>query len=199
MIVIGVPVNKDHTIDVRTAAYCSAEAMRPGVTWSYVSSREAGVGRSTLAYFALKDPKVSHLYFVDSDVVPPPNTLQRLMEHDVPIVAGIYPMLTGRLVWSFKTADDWECVREPLPKGLIKATCVGGSTLLVKREVFEKMERPFFQIIYKPVDENGKCYDYGEDEDFSRKAIALGYEIMVDPSVICDHYNYKNLLALAKG
>ena len=47
MVVIGVPVDKDFTIDVRTAAYCSAEAMRPGVTWGYVASREAGVGRST--------------------------------------------------------------------------------------------------------------------------------------------------------
>jgi hypothetical protein len=199
MIVIGVPVPKDFTVDVRTAAYCSAEAMRPGVKWGYVSSREAGVGRSTFAQLALKDPDVTHLYFMDSDVVPPDGTLQRLLGFDLPVVAGIYPMLTGELVWSFKISKEWMSVREPLSEGLIKASCVGGSTLLVKREVFESFEEPWFKIVYKAADENGKCYDFGEDEYFSREVIKAGYDIMVDPSVICDHYNYKSLLALAKG
>lgn len=193
MIVIGVPVNKDFTIDVRTAAYCSAEAMRPGVKWGYIASREAGVGRSSFAYLALQDPEVTHLYFMDSDVVPPDGTLQKLYDYDLPIVAGIYPMLTDQLVWSFKAGGEWVSAKEPLPDGLIKATAIGGSTLLVKREVFEKMERPWFKIVYKPIDENGRCYDFGEDEYFSREAIKAGYDIMVDPKIICDHYNYKNL------
>jgi len=199
MIVIGVPVDKDHTIDVRTAAYCSAEAMRPGVKWGYVSSREAGVGRSTFAYSALKDPKVTDLYFVDSDVVPPNGTLQKLLAHDLPVVAGIYPMnVNGEKAWSFKaegeadtkTYGDWRRKGSKLPEGLMNATAVGGSTLLVKREVFEKLKRPWFLIVYKPIDEEGRCYDYGEDEYFSKIVIEAGYEIKVDTSIICKHYNY---------
>ena len=61
MIVIGVPVDKDFRIDARTAAYCSAEAMRPGIKWGYVASREAGVVRSTFAYKVIKNPDVTHL------------------------------------------------------------------------------------------------------------------------------------------
>ena len=161
MIVIGVPVDKDHKIDVRTAAYCSAEAMRPGVKWGYVASREAGVGRSTFAYFALKGPDVTDLYFVDSDVVPPNGTLQKLLDYDLPIVAGIYPMnVNGVKTWSFKDNDvpetkaygDWRIWSAPLPDELIEATAVGGSALLIKREVFEKLERPWFKIIYKAID-----------------------------------------------
>ena len=197
MIVIGVPVDKNHKIDVRTAAYCSAEAMRPGVKWGYVRSREAGVGRSTFAYYALKDPKVTHLYFVDSDVVPPPNTLQKLLAHDLPIVAGIYPMNVNReKAWSFKTDGgskvygDWRRWGTKLSDGLMEATAIGGSTLLVKREVFAKLERPWFLIVYKPIDEEGRCYDYGEDEYFSKIAIEAGYNIMVDPTIICKHFNY---------
>jgi len=200
MIVIGIPVDKNHACDVRTAAYCSAEAMRPGVKWGYVASREAGVGRSTFAYYALKDPEVTHLYFMDSDVVPPPNTLQKLLEHNLPIVAGAYPMrVNTEDAWSFKgdsklkTYGDWWPRSEPLPKGLIDVTVVGGSTLLIKREVFEKMERPWFKIVYKAIDEEGHAYDEGEDEYFSRTAIEAGYKIKVDPSIICAHYNYKEL------
>lgn len=205
MIVIGVPVDKDHKIDVRTAAYCSAEAMRPGVKWGYVSSREAGVGRSTFGYYALKDSNVTHLYFMDYDVVPPPNTLQKLLGYDLPIVAGIYPMLVNdKLAWSFKVGGDaggkvgygWYYLDKSLPKGLTKATAVGGSTLLVKREVFEKIERPWFKMVYKAIDEKGRCYDYAEDEYFSKKVIEAGYDIMVDPTIICDHFNYQSLFSL---
>jgi len=202
MIVIGVPVDKNYTIDVRTAAYCSAEAANPDVKWGYVSSREAGVGRSTFAYYALKDPNVTHLYFMDSDVVPPPNTLQKLLAHDLPIVAGIYPMnVNGKRAWSFKMdgeADtkvygDWLRRDLVLPDGLINAVAIGGSTLLIKREVFEKLERPWFKIVYKAIDEEGRAYDEGEDEYFSRIAREAGYKIMVDPTIICKHYNYGEL------
>lgn len=190
MIVIGVPVPKDYTIDVRTAAYCSAESMCPGVKWGYVASRDAGVGRSTFAYNALKSPDVTHVYFMDYDVVPPNGTLQKLFHHNLPIVAGIYPMNADELTWSFKNGDGWRNRKDPLGEELIKASCVGGSALLVKREVFEKLERPWFKIEYRAIDDNGRCYDEGEDEYFSRITQEAGYSLMVDPTIICKHYNY---------
>lgn len=193
MIVIGVPVDKDFSIDVRTAAYCSAEAMRPDVKWGYVASRDAGVGRSTFAYNALKNPKVTHLYFMDYDVVPPNGTLQKLLNYDLPIVAGIYPQRGyDEDRWSFKIDDNikFKLKSEPLPDELIEASVVGGSTLLVKREVLEKLKPPYFKIVYREIDENGQCYDEGEDEYFSRIAREAGYKLMVDPTIICKHYNY---------
>ncbi len=196
MIVIGVPVDKNFTIDVRTAAYCSAEAMRPGVRWGYASSREAGVGRSTFAYQALKNSAVTHLYFMDSDVVPPEGALQKLLKHNLPIVAGIYPMMANKLVWSFKTDGWWKNASESLGDKLIKVTAIGGSTLLIKREVIEKLENPCFKITYRAVDNVNRCYDEGEDEYFSRIAIEAGYDLMVDPTIVCDHFNYKSLFSL---
>ena len=191
MIVIGIPVPKDFSVDVRTAAYCSAEASRPDVQWGYVSSRDAGVGRSTFIHNALKDPEVTHLYFMDYDVVPPNGTLQKLLKHDLPIVAGIYPMNAGIPVWSFKVGSDWfPRHRRILVDTLIEATCVAGSTLLIKREVLEKLPSPCFKIEYKEITDDGRCYDEGEDEYFSRLAREAGYKLMVDPTIICKHYNY---------
>jgi len=191
MIVIGVPVDKDFTIDVRTAAYCSAEASHPDVRWGYASSRDAGVGRSTFAYHALKDPTVTHLYFMDYDVVPPKGTLQKLLGYDLPIVAGIYPMQTNQQVWSFKCGSEWyPRHRKILTDRLCEVNCLAGSTLLVKREVLEKLPNPPFKIKYKEVTDEGRCYDEGEDEYFSRIAREAGYKLMVDPTIICKHYNY---------
>lgn len=193
MIVIGVPVDKDFRIDVRTAAYCSAEAMRPGVKWGYASSRDAGVGRSTIIHFALKNPDVTHIYFIDSDVVPPDGALQKLFDYDLPIVAGIYPMCTDKPCWSFKTGNGWQSVKEPILQTMINATCIGGSTILIKREVFEKLKPPCFKSVYRKIDDKGVCYDEGEDEYFSRLAIEAGYKLIVDPTIICEHFNYRKI------
>lgn len=190
MIIICVPVPKDFSIDVRTAAYCSAEAMRPGVKWGYASSRDCGVGKSTSIFYALKDPDVTHIYTMDYDVVPPDGALQRLLDHDLPIVAGIYPMMTHEKVWSFKLNHGWQSKNELLPKGLTKVKAIGGSTVLVKREVLEKMGRPWWMTVYKPIDDEGRCYDLHEDEFFSKRATEAGYDLIIDPTVICRHYNY---------
>ena len=193
MIVIGVPVPKDYQIDVRTAAYCSTEAASVGGKWGYVASRDAGVGRSTFAHLALKDPEVTHLYFMDYDVVPPLGTLRKLFDYNTPIAAGIYPMKVDGGVWSFKVGRDWWPKEKPIPYELIDASVIGGSTLLVKREVFEKLEDPYFKITYRPIDDKGKCYDEGEDEYFSRTAREAGFKLIVDPSIVCEHYNYGRL------
>jgi len=193
MIIIGVPVPKDYQIDVRTAAYCSMEAMTPGVQWGYVASRDAGVGRSTFVHNALKNPDVTHLYFMDYDVVPPIGTLQKLLNHDLPIIAGIYPMRTTEMSWSFKLGKNWCSMNTGFPDTLMKVRAVGGSTLLVKREVLEKLKPPCFKMVYRDIDDNGTCYDEGEDEYFSRIAQEAGYDLMVDPAIICEHYNYARL------
>ena len=188
MIVIGVPVPKDYMMDARTASYCSGESIAMDGKWGFVASRDAGVGRSTFAYQVLKDPDVTHLYFMDYDVVPPTGTLLNLFVHDKPIVAGVYPMYTNKRAWSFKTDDDW--YSGELSGKLEKVKCLAGSTLLIKREVIEKLPNPCFKIEYGPVRDDGRCYEEGEDEYFSRIAQEAGYELFVDTSIVCEHYNY---------
>ena len=186
MIVIGVPVPKDHSIDIRVAAYCMSE-VREGVKWGYCASKECGVGRSTFAFSALQEQDVAHIFNIDSDVVPPPGTLQKLLGHDLPIVAGIYPTITGgKKTWSFKiNGTDWH-KRETLPKGLTEVRAIGGSTVLIKREVFEKLDHPWFRATY---DLHGG-YSEKEDEYFSRRAREAGYRLYIDPSIVCRHFNY---------
>ena len=209
-VVIGIPVGKDFQVDIRTAGYCAEEAKNTnvkvsafpvaGVEWGYASTRDAGVGRDAIAYFALKDPDVTHVYFMDYDVVPPTGTLQKLLSYDVPIAAGIYPMVSYQhAVWSFKVNDKWWPVSKPLPKGLVEADTIGGSTTLIKREVFESIERPWYKMDYHPISDTGVYLDLGEDEYFSVLVRKAGYKIIADPTIICDHFNYRSLLTLATG
>ena len=102
-------------------------------------------------------------------------------------------MLLNEVSWSFKTDNKWASMRDTLPDELTETNCVGGSTLLVKREVFETLKSPYFKITYREIDEDGKCYDEGEDEYFSRIAKEAGYELYVDPTIRCEHFNYVRL------
>ena len=195
--VIGTPVGKDHQIDIRTAGYCHLEAQNPNVEWKYASTRSAGSSRNQIAYFAIKDPDVTHVYSVDSDTIPPTGTLQRLLKYDLPIVAGIYPVYVhNELHWSFVVDGAFWPVWKPLPKELIEVEAIGGSTHLNKREVFETIEQPWYQMVLTTIDKNGCDWSHGEDIYFSKKARAAGFKLMVDPTIICDHYNYASLLAL---
>ena len=200
-VVIGVPIAKDYMIDIRTAGYCAMEAKAPGVEWGYASTRDAGVGRDAIAYFAIKDPDVTHVYMMDYDVVPTVGTLQKLLSLDVPIAAGIYPMIMdgSESAWSFKVGDGWWPTTKPLPEGLVEADQIGGSTLLIKREVFETITRPWWKMEYHPIDDLGGYLRWGEDEYFSMLVRMAGYKIIVDPTLICDHFNYKSMLTLTTG
>ena len=193
-IILGSPVGKNHQIDIRSAGYCYLEAQAPNVTWRYSSTRSAGSSRSQIVYEAIKDAEVTHVYTVDSDTIPPTGTLDRLLKYNVPIVAGIYPVyLEQGLCWSFAVGKEWWSIDKSLPEGLIEATIICGSTVLIKREVFLKLEFPWFHDVIQ-FDDSGNDISYGEDVYFSDHAREAGFKLMVDPKIVCDHYNYASLL-----
>ena len=80
-----------------------------------------------------------------------------------------------------KTKDDRYKQHLPI-NGFQKIDACGGSGLLMKREVFQKMNSPWFEFIY----ENGLLVK-GEDFNFCEKAIKLGYEIWADCNLIQQH------------
>jgi hypothetical protein len=57
--------------------------------------------------------------------------------------------------------------------------------LFIKREVFEKLERPYFEFKYDPIT---RMPIEGEDIGFCLKMAKLGIKFLVDYSMICKHY-----------
>lgn len=75
--------------------------------------------------------------------------------------------------------DECPCVLDPAPvDALVRADASGGAFLLVHREVFEALEKPWF------VRDGAKK---GEDFYFFERARRAGFELWVDRSVICGH------------
>ena len=101
--------------------------------------------------------KFDWMWFVDADMKFPPESLLRLMKHDVDIVGADYRLRTppfpriGLVVdpidptgQTYKTPD-WD--NEP-KTGLVERSLLGLGMLLVKREVFEGWGPPWFARIW---------------------------------------------------
>lgn len=80
---------------------------------------------------ALKNKDITHLWMVEDDMVIPPDTLSTMLAMDKAVVTGDYPVnKNGRgAVFTIKN----------------QVIYTGTGCLLIKREVFDEIKRPFFR------------------------------------------------------
>lgn len=122
----------------------------------------------------------THILFLDVDHRHNPDTIPMLMSHNKPIVSGLSfmrqdpydPCMFRGMINQYETVTEWETDE------LIEVDSVGGACLLVDMEVFENVEKPWFDFIANP-DEKVK-FGIGEDVYFCNKAKQAGYKIYVD-------------------
>ncbi len=136
------------------------------------------------------------LFSLDSDVVPPRDTILRLMKHDLPVVSGIYcrrspphsvPVMIRNGQW----------ITEFPANSLIEVDLVGAGCLLIRRDVLEKLP---------PIDDKrGKhWFDWrvdmvglipqgealSEDFSFCLQCRKHGIPIVVDTSIQARHVGF---------
>ena len=188
------PLAWDLKIDMRLVKfYLKAMRYTPNIDWGFAVGHFIDVNRNSLIKTALDDPNTTHIFFVDSDTIPPPDAIKRLLAHDKDVIAGVSPL------WSkTELAAAWNVVREgskkvainELPEKPFKALAIGGSTILIKRTVLEKIEPPYFKVLYR---EDGSL-KVSEDLYFSYMVRKAGFDLWVDPSIKCGHNNPSDLL-----
>lgn len=148
------------------------------------------LARNTIVEYFM-DSKHDYLLMVDSDTVPPGDALDHIDTLDLPkdkpkILTGITHIKDGegKRVNVFINHEDVEksMQLEDLPKDRFKIAGCGASFLLVHREVFEKIPKPWFKAI--EFDNGNKC---SEDLYFCEQANNAGYEIICDPAIVCKH------------
>ena len=134
--------------------------------------------------------RTSHVFFVDDDVLIERDTLIRLLAHDVPIVSGLYYAKTPTpQPLLFLDAHAGPCVDYPKDQ-LVPCHGHGMGCTLIKREVFDAIEPPWF------LTEEGRLVgtdfiSHTEDIYFLDKARAAGFQPMVDTAVKALHYDAK--------
>lgn len=135
----------------------------------------------------------THLLFIDSDTIPPKNALKKLLAAKKDIVSALTPIIEhdeNRVNDSKGFYRKYNVVgfndkhvNEHI--GLVPCKGAGSSCILIAREVFEKLERPWYRFQYQ--DDNGVPVIVGEDILFTAKALAAQIVPYVDTSIICGH------------
>jgi len=177
--------------------------------------------RNSLVEGLLAYPEYGWLLQIDQDAILHPETLMRLISWDVPIISPLvfarYPPIMP-VAFSKRGPDLTEneytveidevrhwigmhekmwtsepVVLDPTPEdSLIRRWFVGTHCLLVRRDVFETIEPPWFKRETEP----GRQAT-GSDRYFCQKAVAAGFPIYMDRSVVAGHmYGQRSLGSL---
>lgn len=126
--------------------------------------------------------KVEWIFWCDADMKIPADTPLRLMQHDKDIVGCTYLRRTppyeplGKALTEGKV--DTSLLKEPLLEmGHMPTGC-----LLVRREVFRKLRRPYFRHEYREASAIGARdeFEMGEDYSFCKAARDAGFRIWLD-------------------
>lgn len=125
---------------------------------------------------------------IDDDIVPPVNALREMLQADKDVIAPLcFTMQADDKGFQFPLIVahryNKEGKYEPYyGKGIEETDVVTGGCHLVKREVFEKLERPYYFTYHK----NGLVI-YSEDFVFSQQCQKLGYKLYTHYGLHCKH------------
>ena len=145
-----------------------------------------------------------YLLFVDNDVILPKNALVDLYNMKWYFSVGTYPRKEEdtlknpdpwtTLYWHEEANKTCYCPKflpfSQLHAGYITPVdCCGLGCALIKRELFQMIEQPWFFFAHEgsPAQGNIDAYCIGEDMWFCRKCIMAGVQIWAHGSVICGH------------
>ena len=149
------------------------------------------------------------LWFLDSDVCPPPHVLDLVVHHkDKWQVAGApYPLWmptpgTGEFSILFTVYNGISgASSDGAPRGIYMSEVPDSGTafvdglatgcLFIKREVFEKIEKPYFEFKFH---KETRRIQEGEDLGFALKCHDQGIKFFVDYGMVCRHFKKVNLL-----
>ena len=124
------------------------------------------------------DKGATHLFYVDSDTVPPLDALPRLLAHGVDVISGLYhgrihlPNEITTVAW--KQSDPTKQFLNV--KGLVEVDGAGLGCTLLSRKAFSSFN--FFEWA-----------DPSDDHPMYDMLRAKGFATYLDTTVVCRHYS----------
>jgi predicted SAM-dependent methyltransferase len=164
----------------------------------YVLNKPIAEARNEIVEFALSQG-ANYIYWLDDDVIAPPDSFLRLFRHGKDIINGVYwsksnppmPLLfRGNLQGPYY---NWHA------GDLIEIDAAGNGLTLVKTDVYRKISKetkgPWYSTDYLSfpgIESAGSPPNNTEDLYFYWKAKKLGYQVWADTSVQAYHYDKMN-------
>lgn len=149
---------------------------------SFTRGAFVDAARNGLVIDALnKNPTITHIMWIDSDMVLPTDAVLRLLEDDKPIVGGLYHHRVDPFDPVAYHLNPFR-VLEKLPTSIERVGGLGFGCTLVRAEIYPAMARRFNDVKWH------ECkYPDGEDVHFFDRCAEMGIETWLDPLVKCGH------------
>lgn len=137
----------------------------------------------------------THILFLDADMIYPPQFLPdlfKLLEEGADLAGGLcyrgYPPYNP-LLWHLTEERQLRPFEDYNFGDVVEVGATGAACLLVKKEVFDGLERPWFRIQTEEKTENGvtKVIRRGEDTYFTRRATSAGFKIRINTAYDIGH------------
>ena len=134
----------------------------------------------------------THLFLLDSDVIPQENTIQKLLAYDLPFVAAPHASIKGDEIGVMvldrnPNGEDNYVQHHPwaVGSGLQGPNViVGCAGMLIRLDVFDLIEPPWFKCIYDK--KTGRLLRT-EDFDFCERVHKAGIDIWADCDLVIYH------------
>lgn len=146
------------------------------------------VSRNTLVRSA-QEHQAAYIFFLDADVLPPPDIIARLMAWKLPIISGVYWSKRGYpAVWEHHpSGQGFTPIKHLPPRGLTQVAGISMGASLIDMRVFSVMPDPWFEWGLKDPRKEGSGEGHSEDLAFCARATQHGFKLYVDPEVKCLH------------
>jgi hypothetical protein len=161
--------------------------------WGTYGNSHIDAARNRVVEHFLEQTNHTHMLWVDDDMAFDPEAIEVLLRHDVPVASGVvtrkHPPYAPAM-YTIVLDDKKQLTTGQIPFGTypldkefyFPLSGIGAAFMLVKREVLEKMERPWFA---SPPTTRGTVR--GEDYYFCFKLGAMGLKILYDPTIPIYH------------
>lgn len=187
----GQSVKKKILIAIPTAKYIEPQTFKSiydlqvpdgyETTFQYFFGYNIEQIRNLIADWTIKG--FDYLFAVDSDITFQPDTLIKLLSHDKDIVTGIYRQRLPTETLEIYDKDLRNISYDAITNKLFEIGGCGFGCVLVKADVFKKINYPQFKY-HSALDHKDT---FSEDVDFCKKARESGSTIWVDKSIVCGH------------
>lgn len=160
-------------------------AMLKALKYEYVFLLKEGpnqpLNREVIAEVALSQG-CTHLFFLDSDMHFPPESLNILLGHDKDVIGANYHQRQLPLITTVKMdAEKKKTIAADYPNGVFPCNAVASGFMLINTKVFAKLEKPWFHVGTL----NGELE--GHDYRFCRLVREAGFNVWCDLNIPIKH------------